>query len=286
MTYSELYAQISAQLASAGCEDAAFDAGCIVCDIGGLPRGIAPALVDDTVSPEAQDAVYAAGAQRAAGRPLQYILGNWDFLMLNLYVGEGVLVPRPDTELLCETAAAYARRMGWDVCKALDLCSGTGCVGLGTAALLDGAVSVSVTAVEFSPEAEVYLHRNLEKYAQYPTRAVHADVLLGPPSDFVQGEYHLLLSNPPYIPSEDLPSLQREVLREPRIALDGGDGYVFYRAIAQKWLSCLCKGGLCAVEVGVGQADTVAELFAAAGLHDVHALKDLGGIDRVVCGVK
>ena len=98
--------------------------------------------------------------------------------------------------------------------------------------------------------------------------------------------FDAVVSNPPYIPAADLPGLMREVRREPRMALDGGDGTVFYRAITGGWLSRLKPGGFCAVEVGIGQAEETAALFRAAGLTGVGIRRDLGGVDRVVWGIK
>ena len=264
----------TARLAEAGCEDAAFDAHCLLEDLGGLPRGTA---ADDTPLTEAQTAALdAALAQRAAGRPLQYILGQWDFLTLTLKVGEGVLIPRPDTELLCEVAAEQLREK--TAPRVLDLCAGSGCVGLGVASLCPDAV---VTAVELSEDALGYLKQNVLHYPDYAVTVRQADVL----TDYAafDGTYDAILSNPPYIPTADLASLQKEVQREPRMALDGdADGLAFYRTIAEHWCGKLASGGFCAVEVGIGQADDVAALFAACGLENTAIYPDLAGIPRVV----
>ena len=106
MEYRELYAETERRLREAGCDSPAFDAVCLLEDVGGLPRGTSPRLNARTVPADKERAVRDAAEDRAAGRPLQYILGNWEFLTLTLSVGEGVLIPRPDTELLCEAAAA------------------------------------------------------------------------------------------------------------------------------------------------------------------------------------
>ena len=136
----------TARLTEAGCEDAAFDARCLLEDFGGLPRGHA---ADETpLTDEQTAALDAALVQRAEGRPLQYILGEWEFLTLTLKVGEGVLIPRPDTELLCEVAAENLR--GKTAPRVLDLCAGSGCVGLGVASLHPSAL---VTEVELSDAA-------------------------------------------------------------------------------------------------------------------------------------
>ena len=268
----------TARLTAAGCEDAAFDARCLLEDLGGLPRG---AAADDTPLTAAQETALAAAlSQREAGRPLQYILGEWDFLSLTLSVGEGVLIPRPDTERLCEAAAQRLRDVPHP--RVLDLCAGSGCVGLGLASLIPDA---TVTAVELSEKAWSYLTENIRRYPAYDVTPCHGDVL----TDYAafEGGYHAILSNPPYIPTSDLPALQREVQREPRMALDGSaDGLQFYRVIAEHWCGKLTSDGFCAVEVGVGQAADVAALFAAAGLVNTEILRDLGGVERVVIARK
>lgn len=268
----------AARLAAVGCEDAAFDARCLLEDLGGLPRGHA---ADDTpLTAEQETVLDTALAQRAAGRPLQYILGQWDFLALTLKVGEGVLIPRPDTELLCEVAADNLR--GKTAPRVLDLCAGSGCVGLGVASFCPSA---QVTAVELSADALPYLRENVSRYPQYAVTVRQGDVL----ADFAafDGPYDAILSNPPYIPTADLPTLQREVQHEPNMALDGdSDGLTFYRTIAEHWCGKLAPDGFCAVEVGVGQADDVAALFAAADLETTAIYPDLGGIPRVVLARK
>ena len=266
------------RLTEAGCEDAAFDARCLLEDLGGLPRGH---RVDDTLLTEEEyGRLDTALAQRLEGRPLQYILGEWEFLTLSLKVGEGVLIPRPDTELLCEAAAE--RLAGVPTPRVLDLCAGSGCVGLGVASLCPAA---AVTEVELSNEVMPYLTENIRRYPAYDVTLRQANVL----TDYsaFEGGYDAILSNPPYIPTADLAGLQREVQREPKLALDGAeDGLLFYRTIAEHWCEKLAPGGFVAVEVGVGQATDVAALFAAQGLENTEVLTDLGGVQRVVIARK
>ena len=278
MTRRDWLTQATAALTAAGCEDAAFDARCLLEDLGGLPRGRA---VDDTPLTDGQRMVLTrALTQRVEGRPLQYILGQWDFLTLTLQVGEGVLIPRPDTELLCETAAR--RLQGKSAPRVLDLCAGTGCVGLGVASLTPGA---AVTAVELSGDALPYLQENVRRYPALDVTVRQGDVLAD--WDAYPAGWDAILSNPPYIPTGDLPGLQREVRHEPTMALDGSaDGLRFYRVIAEHWCRKLASGGFCAVEVGIGQAADVAALFAAAGLANTEIYPDLAGIPRVVLGRK
>lgn len=271
-------ATATARLTEAGCEDAAFDARCLLEDFGGLPRGRA---ADDTPLTDEQASVLdTALAQRAEGRPLQYILGEWEFLALTLKVGECVLIPRPDTELLCEVAAERLR--GKAAPRVLDLCAGSGCVGLGIASLCPSAV---VTEVELSADALPYLRENVMRYPDYAVTVRQADVL----ADFAafDGPYDAIVSNPPYIPTADLPALQREVQHEPKMALDGtADGLAFYRTIAEHWCEKLASNGFVAVEVGIGQAQDVAALFAAQGLENTEVFTDFGGVARVVLARK
>ena len=271
-------AAATARLTEAGCEDAAFDARCLLEDLGGLPRG---QIADDTPLTAEQEAVLVTAlTQRVEGRPLQYILGEWEFLTLTLKVGEGVLIPRPDTELLCEVAAEQLR--GVTAPRVLDLCAGSGCVGLGVASLHPDAC---VTEVELSDAALGYLKENVLRYPDYAVTLRQANVLTD--FDAFDGPYDAILSNPPYIPTADLATLQKEVQREPQMALDGdADGLKFYRTIAEHWCDKLSPDGFVAVEVGIGQAEDVAALFAAQGLENAGIYPDLAGIPRVVLARK
>ena len=131
ITVAALLREITAQLAQAGCDAPAFDARCLLEDIGGVGRGMVDARAAQPLPPDAVQAVRRAADRRAAGYPLQYLLGEWDFLTLTLQVGEGVLIPRADTEVLCEHAAAWLQARVLPVPRVLDLCAGSGCVGLG-----------------------------------------------------------------------------------------------------------------------------------------------------------
>ena len=278
-TVSELLIIVEERLRAGECDSPAFDARCLLEDVGGIGHGKVSPSNHSTVSQEVWDRVLTAADRRAAGEPLQYLLGTWDFLTLTLEVGDGVLIPRPETELLCETVAEYLQRYTYP--RVLDLCAGSGCVGLGIASLCPTA---TVTAVEKSDKAIAYLQRNIRRYPSLSVTAIQADVLKNvPPYPAI---FDAIVSNPPYIPASDLAGLQREVQHEPKMALDGGkDGLIFYRAIAERWVSYLRKGGILAVEIGIGQAEDVCRLFAEAGLKKVHTLSDFADIPRVVCGV-
>ncbi len=279
MTACELFKTVLNILQKAGCDSPAFDACCLLEDFAHLPHGRRFDTDETPLDDSCCEAVLAAASRRADGEPLQYILGEWDFLSLTLEVGDGVLIPRPDTELLCEVAAEKLKAVPHPT--VLDLCAGSGCVGLGLCSLLPTA---SVTEVELSDKAMVYLERNVKRYAAFSAQIVKDDVL-APQKSY--SPVDAILSNPPYIPTADLAGLMREVQHEPTMALDGdADGLLFYRAIAERWLPFLKEGGLLAVEVGIHQAQDVKGIFETAGLQEVEIHRDLGGIDRVVCGYK
>ena len=204
---------------------------------------------------------------------------------MELAVGEGVLAPREETELLVREGAARLRRElpeagDGEGLLIADLCSGSGAVALGLAGEFPAA---SVRAVERFPAAYSYLTENIRRTGRRVT-PLSLDVLRPESADAFSG-LSLLAANPPYVTYEEIDGLQRELHHEPRSALDGGgDGLVFYRAIAAHWIPCLAPGGVCAVEIGENQAAAVSGLFAQAGLTRIEVTKDFNGFDRVVTG--
>lgn len=280
MTLGEIYQKGKGALVRAGNESPAFDAGCLFQKAFGLDR---QALILHSGEPgnaaKVEDYIKMI-EERACGRPLQYILGKWPFMELELNVGEGVLIPREETELLVYTAAGLLKNSVKP--QIVDLCSGTGAVALGLASLIPDA---QIAAVELYDKAFAYLRMNQKDTGLEQVTPVRLDVL-NPNSAALFSELDCIVSNPPYIKAEELPTLQTEVRREPQTALDGGtDGLVFYRAIANLWLPKLKHGGAAAVEVGEGQASEVAELFESAGLSQIHIFTDFNQIERVVSGI-
>ncbi len=216
--------------------------------------------------------------QRAGGTPVQYVIGEWDFYGEAFKVGEGVLIPRPETELLVDFALEFLKDKSNPV--VFDLCAGSGCIGLSVALLNPRS---KVYLFEKSPEAMKYLIENAEKFAFSNVNIICGDIFEGFES-FDAPNPDLILSNPPYICRDEIKTLQSEVLREPAMALDGGeDGYDFYRAIAQNWLP-FCKGAI-AVECGEGQADEIRMIFSKQ-CAETRCVKDFNGIDRVVIGTE
>ncbi|MEE0929139.1 MAG: peptide chain release factor N(5)-glutamine methyltransferase [Acutalibacteraceae bacterium] len=213
--------------------------------------------------------------QRRNGRPLQYIFGKWWFYKSEFLVGEGVLVPRQDTEILLETGLQLIKNKKSP--KVADLCAGSGCIGISLALERPDA---KVIAAEKYDEAYGWLKKNKEYCKALNLEAVQADVL----APFDQG-FDLILCNPPYIPYGDKNVLSKEVLSEPHTALFGGeDGLYFYREISRLWKSRLTVGGHLAFEVGINEADEVANIMKTCGFSEIGTENDILGIPRVVFG--
>lgn len=288
MTYRQLYLWAKRELTPVA-DDASHEVALLCENFFHLNRTGLALHGDETPQADKEQAFCAAVQERKAHRPLQYILGEWEFMGLTLAVGEGVLCPREDTAVLVETAARAAER----ICMAnpqvkpcgLDLCAGSGAAALGICSLVQGA---ELTCVELSSDAYRYLERNIAAYPQYNVKAVQGDILSTEfATQFEDSSYHFIASNPPYIATDEIAALEPEVQHEPALALDGGtDGLLFYRAICKLWLPKLCPGGMLAVEIGEEQGESVASLFHASGLHDVKITKDWAGLDRCVSGIK
>lgn len=279
MTFRELYLQAKSRLAAAGVDTPGFDAAALTERFFGLDRTGLALHGEESPSSALETAFQKAVAERAARRPLQYILGTWEFMGLSLKVGEGVLAPREDTAVLVEATAAALK--GRSAPKGLDLCAGTGAVALGLCSLLPEA---QVRCLEYDERAFSYLRENIAAYPQYRVKAEQADILLPKTAaGFSPKSLDFITANPPYVRTGDIAALQPEVRKEPAAALDGGrDGLLFYRAIAKLWSPLLKPGGVLAVETGEGQGPAVTEIFAAQGLTDLKILQDWAALDRVV----
>lgn len=271
------------RLEAAGVEDAAFDAAALVATQAGDGWRWQDPELDETALARLETLT----ARRVAREPLQYILGRWPFLDFELQVGPGVLCPRADTELLAEEGAK--RLAGKSSPAVLDLCAGSGCVGLGVKRLCPAA---RITCLEKSPEAFQYLERNAASalpgfdVACPAVSCIRGDVFeyqrqLAPES------LDLILSNPPYVTDGEMERLAPEVLREPAMALRADhEGLAFYEHIAPAYLPALRPGGWLAVEIGWQQGAAVQAIFRAAGYETVACIPDLEGRDRVMAGQK
>lgn len=215
--------------------------------------------------------------KRISGEPLQYILGEWSFMGFDFKVGRGVLIPRDDTEVVVNLCIDFLKNRTDK--KTVDLCSGSGAI----AVALDKISGAEVTAVEIDETAFSYLETNV-KENNSSVKPVMADAL-EICETFADGELDLIVSNPPYIKSADIETLQKEVRLEPRLALDGGeDGCDFYREIVNRWSRKLKKGGALAFELGENQADAVKALMTEQGFSDFKISLDFGGVQRAIIG--
>ena len=261
-----------------GNENAAFEARVLLETSLGKETANRMFVCDEPLSEQQMRQTEALARRRAAGEPLQYLCGSWDFLDCTFAVGAGVLIPRPETEEL--VLLALERMADLQKPTVFDLCAGTGCIGLSVKKRRPDA---NVYLFELSDEALRFCNENrcaLGLAREVPL--IQSDVLRGFSAVSALPVPDVILSNPPYISSGELAGLQKEVLCEPSMALDGGeDGLVFYRALAEKWLPFLKEGALVGVECGETQAQTVAGLFEKAG-YRTEISKDFNEIERFV----
>ncbi|MFZ2197806.1 MAG: peptide chain release factor N(5)-glutamine methyltransferase [Thermodesulfovibrionales bacterium] len=231
--------------------------------------------------------------RRAAGEPLQYIVGHVDFLGLEIRVGKGVLIPRPETEMLVEEAIKTVKSKALSVKSPeknpsafspqppvfLDLCTGSGCIALALAREFPDA---QLYATDVSAKAIRYARDNADCNGIGNIIFLKGS-LLTPVAEHISS-FDLITANPPYIRTSDISGLQREVREwEPLRALDGGeDGLDFYRKILSKAVVFLKEGGWIFFELGFGQSEAVAEVAAHAGFKNIELIKDFAGIDRVL----
>ncbi len=269
-----LYDECTALLSSAGKESADFDALCIfqdiLCDKNPLFLPLEP------VPEDLAGRIRKLTAERAEGYPLQYLLGKWEFYGLDFYVGEGVLIPRPDTETLVDQVIDLCRENKLAAPVIIDLCSGSGCIAI---ALKKHIPSADVHAVEISEKALGYLRKNKELNSS----GIHiheGDVLSSNTAEALP-KADIIVSNPPYLTAQDMSELEKEVTCEPALALFGGnDGLGFYRAITAVWRKHLRAGGFIAYEFGMGQHNDVRDILLSGGFNDVTFRKDGAGIIR------
>ena len=274
MKVSEAYLHAVSLLDKSEIDNASFEADCIFEYAFGIDR------IKRINHPETEVDFKNAEElikKRISGVPLQYILGKWDFYGFTYKVGEGVLIPRPETELLVENGIELIKNIEKPVIY--DLCAGTGCIGLTLARLI--------------PDSEVFLFEKSENAFRYLTQnsegiknafPVMADIFTVDCEKYKKPD--LIISNPPYIRTDDISSLQTEVQKEPLMALDGGkDGFDFYRLISEKWLPALNENGIVAVECGEEQSDDIKKMFSSF-CKKTYSVKDFNGTERIVIGEK
>lgn len=282
-TYHELYMNVRGALRRAGVESAALEGREIVCCAADKSKEEFYRDRQLYASDEIESAVAVLLQRRLRGEPVAYLVGQWEFMGLPLYITPDVLIPRSDTEVLAEQAITYLKGAAGRR-RVLDLCTGSGCIGIALASEIEDCRVVLVDSEEKALEVarrNVRLHRLGQR-----TAVLRLDALASPPASLGLGTFHCLVSNPPYIPTGDIPGLDASVRDyEPHLALDGGeDGLRFYRAIVRDWKAVLEPMGAILLEVGIGQSDAVLRLMQRAGFGDLEWFEDTQGITRVVMG--
>ncbi len=283
MTYAGVLREMRVRLEEAGVEAASLEAREMLCFASGLTREQLYRDMALDVSPETCRRVREGMERRLAGEPVAYLIGEWDFYGLTLTVTPDVLIPRPDTELLVERALEAVRQRP-PAPRVLDLCTGSGCVGLAVASRVPGC---RVLLGDCSLRALAVCGSNIRR-CHLDDRAETAVLDALDPPDPGLGHFDVLTCNPPYIPTGELAGLDLSVRGyEPLLALDGGaDGLTFYRSILAHWIALLKPGGWLLLEIGIGQAGRVEEMLGRRGLSHIRITPDSGGIPRVAEGQK
>lgn len=273
MTLKEAYEYGQERLNAAGIEEYSIDAWYLLEFVTGLDRTAYFLKSDEKITDEQGSLYKAYLEQRAQHIPLQHITGVQEFMGLEFAVNEHVLVPRQDTEILVECVLSYVQPQ----MKVLDMCTGSGCILLSLLKLVPGLTG---TGVDISGEALKVAVEN-GKRLQTEASFLESDLF-----EKVEGSFGLIVSNPPYIASEEIPTLMEEVRdHEPIGALDGSaDGLEFYRRLVREGKEHVKPGGWMLFEIGCTQAEAVMELLKNGGFLDVYVKKDLAGLERVVGG--
>ncbi len=271
MNLKQAYSYAVQFLEANNVDEADFKALCLACSVAGIKNS--------EYSSHKEDFIVISRLAKMLwrvkeGEPLQYVIGKWDFFESEFYVGEGVLIPRPETEELVELA--LKELMAYQSPVVYDLCSGSGCIGLSIAKKIK---SSKVYCIEKSKDAFKYLTKNA-------TGVDNAIIINDDINNVIDiEEADLIISNPPYIKSGEISALQKEVSFEPRMALDGGDdGLDFYRIINNKWFPTLKKGGILLLEIGNEQGEEIKSILS--NFKTVKVFKDLYGNDRMIKAVK
>ena len=280
-TYNTLYLDARRALKAAGSDNAQLEAQELLSFAAKKNRQELFRDMALYASPTVAEQFEALMKRRLAGEPVAYLVGEWDFYGLSLDISPDVLVPRDDTEILARQAIGRVQGYSGEV-RVLDLCAGSGCVGLAVAA---NAPQCRVLLGEISEPAARVCRQNVRRCGLTGRVSVMTLDAMAPPPRVI-GEFQCIACNPPYIPRADIETLERSVKDfEPYLALCGGeDGLDFYRAIARRWKTALAESGRIYFEVGIGQADAVLRLMRSEGFGDLEILPDTQGIGRVVYG--
>ena len=283
-TYNDVYLRVRRRLRAAGVGAHDLEARLIVACAAGKTREellnlsrlyIADNAIIDTVEEMIE--------RRLGGEPVAYIVGEWEFYGIPLAINEAVLIPRVDTEVLAGEAIKIMKQLGGKA-RLLDMCAGSGAIGLAVSA---NVPDCRIVLADKSERAIALCRANmLRNRLSRNVTAIIADAREAPPA--LLGTFDAIISNPPYIPTGELQNLDHSVRDyEPMLALDGGpDGLDFFRAIAGNWPALLKQGGYMAFECGEGQSLDVIEIMENNGFTDITTQLDTLGIQRVVIGTQ
>jgi len=289
MTVREALAEGTASLAAAGIDPPGLDSSLLLAEVLDTSRSKLTAAAHDNISQESIAAFRQLIKRRQSGECVAYILGRKEFYGLEFLVNPSVLVPRPDTETLIEVIGSgewgggVAALGSGEPPRVLDLCTGSGAIAI---ALKHTMPELEVWATDISIEALETAKTNAARLL--PPQSIHflhgdlyTPLFLIPHSSFL-----IIVSNPPYVPKPELPSLSPEVRMEPALALDGGDdGLDVIRKIVSRAPEFLCKGGCLLLEADPRQMAAIASLYKEAGFSDIQTHADLSGRERVISGI-
>lgn len=281
-TYRELYEEGRRILEQAGLPDAALDARFLLEEVCGTNLQTLLVFPEKKVTEEEVNQYRAFVQRRKDREPTAMILGEWDFMGLTFRLNKSTLIPEQDTEVLVETALEELKRRGLGEAplRILDLCTGSGCILL---SLLHELRNADGLGTDLSEEALEAARENAVRLGLQEKAAFRQGDLWEPVGD---ERFDLIVSNPPYVPTDVIPTLEPEVrCGEPYAALDGGeDGLVFYRRILKEAAGHLKPSGIIIVESGFDEAAQISALMQDQKLRGIRTVKDYGGLDRVVLG--
>lgn len=288
MKYTELVKQGQLKLFQSGINDADYDAWILMEKICCISKTDYFTKMNDEVPDEMVDAYFEAIDKRITHYPLQYIVGEWEFMGLKFIVNENVLIPRQDTEVLVETAIRIIENeygQNEQAVDILDMCTGSGCIAV---SLSKSCKNSKITAVDLSEEALSVARENADINEVYNIHFLCSDLFqkLGDDVNEVYRKFDIIISNPPYINTKEIDSLMPEVKNyEPRMALDGDvDGLRFYKNIIFQSKNYLKPKGCILFEIGCEQGEAVREILEKNQFKGIEIIRDLSGHERVVIG--
>lgn len=280
MTWQALMKEELERLRQADIPEADSDIRLLAMDVTGCTYSTLILRMAEEVKEEQAQRLHAYVTERMTHKPCQYILGTQDFMGMEFATAPEVLIPRPETEILveqaCERLTVFReKKTGSSALRVLDMCCGSGCIGISVAKLVPG---VSVVLADISDAAIALTRKNLKRL-QADCTVVQTDLFAQ-----IEGKYDMIISNPPYIRTDEIPKLMAEVRDfEPHLALDGkADGLYFYDKIIREAREYLYEDGYILFEIGQDQLDDVRGLLVENGYTDIEGIKDYAGLDRIV----